>query len=275
MKSLYHVSPPRFALVRPLASSFAAALSEQPPVPPIDVVLARRQHAAYEDALRQCVGELIEVEAADDCPDSCFIEDTLVVVGTKAILTRPGATSRRRETEGVEKTVRALIARGEPLELRRLEGDALLDGGDVLQLGGTLFVGRSRRTNAAAVEQLTALVDCPVVEVEVAGGLHLKSVLSAIDDETLVVADAEPARAMAAAIEATLSGRLRTILVPDVVAANVLRLGGRLLIQSGFGRSQPVLEQACRERGLTPLLLTMSEFIKADGALTCCSVILP
>ena len=275
VSSLYQMSPPRFALVRPLAASFERALAESPPLTPIDVGLARRQHAAYVDALRALVGEVLEVAAADDCPDCCFIEDTVVVVGRQALITRPGAPSRRTETRGVETTLRHLQTRGEPLAIKHLSEAARLDGGDVLFVGGRLFVGLSQRTNHVAVTEMQASLDCPVYAVDVREGLHLKSALSALDDQTLIVAERPAAKALAVQIATIMGDKLEIVPVPDGPAANVLRLGRSVLIQAGFARSAPILEAVCAGRGLKVQSLTMSEFIKADGALTCCSVIIP
>lgn len=273
--SPYLNNPPRLVLVRPLAKSFAHALAEKPPLVPIDVVLAEEQHQTYQQLLAEVVAKVVVVPEAHEFPDSCFIEDTLIVVGEHAIITRPGAASRRGETAGVEATVKQLIAGGEPLRLTRIADTALLDGGDVLCFGGKLFVGLSRRTNRAALAELSKIVDCPVVGIPVPEGLHLKSALSAIDDQTLVVADNATSRAMALAISQTFAQSIQTIVVPDTVAANVLRLGQTLVLQAGYPQSEPLLRQACRERGLIPQTVSMSEFAKADGALTCCSVIIP
>lgn len=275
MRSLYESTPPRFALVRPLAKSFTHALAEKPPLVPIDMKLAEQQHQAYQQLLSKAVDNLVVVPVAHDFPDSCFIEDTLIVVGDHAIITRPGAPSRRGETAAVEASVRQLIADGESLRLSRLADNVLLDGGDVLLFGGKLFVGLSRRTNSAALAELSKLVDCPVVGVPVPEGLHLKSALSAMDDVTLVVADREACRVMAKAIVQSFAHNVQTILVPDTVAANVLRLGKTLIVQAGYPQSEALIHQASRERGLTPHAISMSEFAKADGALTCCSVIIP
>jgi len=275
MPSLYQESKPRFALARPLAQSFTRALSEEAPSSPIDLGIATIQHEAYVEVLRRSVGEVVLVDAADDMPDSFFIEDTVVVVEDQAIITRPGAISRRGETFAVEASLRRLLLQGEQLKIHSLSPGATLDGGDVLQLGGRLFVGLSRRTNAAAVYDLATKVKRPVHTIKVEAGLHLKSLISAIDDHTLVIASHPEAIKMADQFRQALGGDLRIIEVPNVPAANVLRLGRVLVIQAGFEASATLLEQAAKERDLTTVKINMSEFIKADGALTCCSVVIP
>ncbi|MBM4251682.1 MAG: hypothetical protein FJ146_06905 [Deltaproteobacteria bacterium] len=275
MRSLYQPTKPRFVLARPLARSFAHALAEQVPAQPIDVAMAQHQHETYVALLQQCALEVLMVPSADDMPDSCFIEDTVVVVEDQAIITRPGAISRRGETVAVETHLKSLTAKFTQLKIHHLSAGATLDGGDVLQIGGRVFVGLSRRTNAAAAYDLATMVNRPVHSVKVASGLHLKSVLSAMDEQTLVVADHPEAMKMAAQMITALGNDLRVVKVPDVPASNVLRLGQTLVIQAGYEASAAILEHAAAERGLTVSKLHMSEFIKADGALTCCSVVIP
>jgi dimethylargininase len=150
---------------------------------------------------------------------------------------------------------------------------ATLDGGDVLQMAGKIFVGLSKRTNAEAVRQLEELFPARVVPLPVAAGLHLKSVLSALDDHTLLVARDPAAREMAASILAALP-EAQALELPDAVAANVVRVGDTVLIQDGFPESEAILLKAAQERQLQLKKLKMSELIKADGALTCCSLLL-
>src|SRR5262249_57107560 len=117
------------ALVRAVPNSFARALARRAPDPPIDVDRARAQHAAYVAALREIGLGIVTVPADDACPDCCFVEDTVVVAGGVALLTRPGAPSRRGEVDAV---ARALDGR---IELARTDPPATVDGGDCLRLG--------------------------------------------------------------------------------------------------------------------------------------------
>ena len=273
--SLYQSSPIRVALVRPVPASFAQALAEAAPAEPIQVTLAQQQHEHYSRLVQSQVERLIEVPVDESCPDCCFIEDTAIVVGSTVIMTRIGAESRRHEAAPVLDAFKQLVAAGLPLRIATLKEPASLDGGDVLAMGGTLFVGLSRRTNLAAIEQLRAIVEIPVVGVPVGGALHLKSLLSAIDERTLLVADHPAGRAMGEQILAALPAGARMLVVPDRASANVVRLGRTLLLQAGFPRSEAILGDACRLLGLTPLPVCMSELIKADGALTCCSLLIP
>ncbi len=268
------ITHPRFALVRGLPRSFAQALSQEKPIEPIQLELALLQHELYTKTLADCVDELIEIEADEAHPDCCFVEDTVIVVEHKAIITRIGAPSRQAESQRVRATLESLQKTHPYLTLHSLEAPAQLDGGDVLQIGGKVFVGLSKRSNQAAVEQLARILPGRVFAIPVTHGLHLKSLLSAVDAETLLVADSPAGHAMAAEIvKAFGSQPPRCLYVPDAVAANVLRVGSTLIIQEGFPRSEKMLAELAEEKGLQLRKLTMSELIKADGALTCCSVL--
>jgi dimethylargininase len=261
----------RYALVRPLPRSFSAALQQTPS--PIDVDRAQAQHEDYTEALRSLVHELIEIPVDERYPDCCFIEDTAILVGSEAVIARIGAESRRGESSAVHAALQKLQEKEPALRLHRLVEPATLDGGDVLQMAGKIFVGLSKRTNAEAVRQLEELFPARVVPLPVAAGLHLKSVLSALDDHTLLVARDPAAREMAASILAALP-EAQALELPDAVAANVVRVGDTVLIQDGFPESEAILLKAAQERQLQLKKLKMSELIKADGALTCCSLLL-
>jgi dimethylargininase len=219
---------------------------------PIDVALARAQHRAYVDALR--VDRVIQLPASEAHPDSCFVEDTAVVVGRRAAITRMGAPSRRGEEAA---TRAALVDLG--VEIRAIEAPGTVDGGDVLFTGRDLFVGLSSRTNEEGARQLRAIFpEIPLHTIRVAGALHLKSIATALDPETLLVAADLP-----------ISG-YELVRVPDPICANVVVLGDTVLAQAGFPESERIIRSRTTKR---VVLLTMSELAKADAALTCCSVL--
>ena len=268
MRSLFSV--PRTAIVRDLPDSFADCLKQELPKQPIDVALARAQHGAYTRALRALVSSLIELPTEETHPDCCFVEDTAVVIDQKAALCRLGAEERRGEEERIGSVLRA-----HGIETRVLTAPATMDGGDVLHTGRHLFVGLSRRTNGAAATQLADLFPAlPVVSAPVEGSLHLKSVMSALDRNTLLFAEHEAAERILTALRE--KGVLRDYHVeriPDAVASNVLSLGDTLVIQAGFPKSEDKLVSLARARRMRVVKLHMSELIKADGALTCCSLL--
>ena len=165
------------ALTRPVPDSLAACELTHLERVPIDVARARAQHAAYEQILAALGCEVVEVPPAHDLPDSVFIEDTAIVLDELAVITRPGAASRRPETAAVASTVGAFR------QLQFLAEPATLDGGDVLRLGRTLYVGVGSRTNAAGVQQLRDVVSScgyEVRSVAVDGCLHLKSAVTEV-----------------------------------------------------------------------------------------------
>lgn len=227
---------------------------------PIDLDRAVAQHAAYTDLLRRLGLDVIELPADPDLPDSCFVEDAAVVLDELAVLALPGAASRRAEIPAVE----AALAPFRPLA--RLRPPETLEGGDVLRIGRTLFVGRSPRTNEPGIARLAALaepVGYRVVPVAVTGCLHLKSAVTALDHERLL--------ANRAWIDATPFRRFDVLDVAaeEPAAANVLRVQGLVVAHSGFPRTRDRIVAL----GYEVRPLDISEFLKAEAALTCKSLL--
>jgi dimethylargininase len=227
---------------------------------PIDVPRARVQHAAYEHALNQlgCVVE--SVLAAMAMPDSVFIEDTAVVFDELAVIARPGVASRQHETDAVA----AALARYR--RLASISAPATLDGGDVLRVGRDVYVGVSGRTNGDGVRQLAGLVGSHgyrVHGVETRGCLHLKSAVTCARDDLLLL---NPDW-----VDSRQFGGLKWITVdPDEpFAANVLSIGDVVLCAASAPRTRSRLESG----GLHVKSVDLSEIAKAEGALTCCSLI--
>jgi dimethylargininase len=259
---------PGFAIVRDVAASFAEALAAAPPPEPIDVARARGQHAAYVAALAALGLEIVRAERDDACPDGVFVEDTAVVAGGTIVLTRPGAPSRRAEVASV---ARVLAGRG--ARLLTMPEPATLDGGDCLRLDAArvIYVGRSARTNAAGAAFLRAAVaeeGFRVVEVAMpAGVLHLKSVCAPLGADAVVVAEGTLPDDVFAASGA------RVVHVPpaEAAAANVVYYGrGALVAADGDETAARVAAE-----GFAVRRVDTSELRKADGALTCLSVIVP
>jgi dimethylargininase len=249
------------ALTRPVPNSLASCELTHLERVPIDLALARKQHAAYEHALTQ-MGCLVEsVSAAMDMPDSVFIEDTAVVFDEIAVIARSGAAPRRGETDAVA------AALGRYRRLAAICAPATLDGGDVLRVDRDVYVGISGRTNAAAATQLTELL-APyryrVHTVQTRGCLHLKSAATCAGDD-LIICNPEwvdPRHFV---------GLKRMEIDPsEPAAANVVRIGDGLLCSAAAPKTRARLEN----RGLHVRVVDVSELAKAEGALTCCSLIL-
>jgi len=227
---------------------------------PIDVDRARAQHLAYERALEAIGCSVVRVPEAREMPDAVFIEDTAIVLDEIAIAARPGADSRRPEVSAVA----AVLARHR--DVVAIEEPGTLDGGDVMVAGRHVFVGRSSRTNDAGFEQLLAAVEplgYRANRVEVHGCLHLKSAVTAIDARTLVInRDWVDADALS-------DFDLVDVASGEPFGANVLSVAGRVISAASCPRTRARLETCGVE--VTPV--DLAELAKAEGAVTCCSLI--
>jgi len=227
---------------------------------PIDVERAIAQHADYERLLVSLGVVVQSVAAAPDLPDAVFVEDTAIVLDEVAVITRPGADSRRAETPVVAEA----LAVHRPL--RTMESPATLDGGDVLQLGRTLYVGRSTRTNPSGIEQLAGFVapfGYQVVSVPFEGCLHLKSAVTAIGERLLLL---NPAWIAASAFP---DHEALVVDEHEPHGANALVVNGTTVFPSQYPRTCDRLI----DRGLRVATVDCSELAKAEGAVTCCSLI--
>lgn len=192
-----------------------------------------------------------------------------------AVVNRLGAPSRQGEEAAVAATLASLAETHPSLQIARITSGTL-DGGDVLYTPSAVFVGKSHRTTKEAIENLRALLsplDLPVFSIVVEFGLHLKSCCSLIDHDVIAISDDEAGRSVRAQLE-KLPFQFQFLVVPEHCPSNVLRIGNSVIIQEGFPKSESVLRSYADSRNLQVHTVKMSEFIKADGALTCCSVLL-
>ncbi|WP_128380470.1 dimethylargininase [Streptomyces cavernae] len=250
--------PSKKALIRRPGPRLAEGLVTHIAREPVDVELAGEQWEAYAEALAAHGWETVEVEPADDCPDSVFVEDTVVMFRNVALITRPGAASRRDEISGVEQAVARLGC-----SVNWVWEPGTLDGGDVLKIGDTLYVGRGGRTNAAGVQQLRQTFEplgARVVAVPVSKVLHLKSAVTALPDGTVI--GHEP-------MVDTPSLFPRFLNVPEESGAHVVLLGGGKLLMAA---SAPKTAEFLADLGHEPVLVDISEFEKLEGCVTCLSV---
>jgi dimethylargininase len=227
---------------------------------PVDYARAAAQHRDYCGTLEALGLEVLRLPADDALPDCCFVEDAAVVLDELAIVTRMGSAARRGESPAVEQT----LAAHRPLV--RMDAPATLDGGDVLRLGRTLFVGISKRSNELGAEVLrmaTAKHGYTTVPMEVRGCLHLKSAVSVLDDATLI---ANPIW-----VDPKAFPGLEVLSVPsrEPAAANLQRVGGCLLVHAGFPQTIEVLAK----RGHAVRTVDVSEFLKCEAGVTCKSIL--
>lgn len=225
---------------------------------PVDAELALRQWEEYVAALEAEGWQTIEVPPVEACPDQAFVEDTVVMYGDLAVVTRPGTTSRMAETHDTEATLRGLGYRVE-----KVEAPGTLDGGDVLKHGTTVWVGLGGRTNQAGVDQLAAHLEplgATVIGVPLTKVLHLKSAVTALPDGTVV------GHSPLVDDPTVWDGFLD---VPEEPGAHVVLLDEHTVLMSS---SAPRTRQLFEDRGLRVVTVDISEFEKLEGCVTCLSV---
>ena len=254
--------PVLVALTRAVPPSIAECELTHLSRSPIDFDVAADQHHRYERALAELGCVVQRLPPTPELPDSVFVEDVAVVLPEIAIVTRPGAGSRRPETASVEAALRAFRP------LARIEAPGTLEGGDVLRVGSTVFVGRSARTNAEGIRQLGAIASAlgyGVVEVSVSGCLHLKTAVTEVADGTILL---NPGW-----IETSPFAGLDRIEVhpSEPFAANALRIGEGVLYPAAHPRTRARLEA----QGLALRSVAADELARAEAGLTCCSIVFP
>ena len=227
---------------------------------PIDVDVARAQHDSYIRALAELGCQVIELNEEPDFPDSVFVEDTAFILPEVAVITRPGADSRKREID----TIIPALSPFRPL--LHVTEPASVDGGDVLVAGKQIFVGLSTRSNNKSVDQLNALLGAygyVVKGVEMRDCLHLKTAVTRVDDKTLLVNKnwVDPSNFP--------GFNLIHVDTSEPFAANCLPINGRIIYPTTFPKTRQQLE----EKGYNIAPVDLSELAKAEGAVTCCSLI--
>jgi len=247
------------AIARKPSKNFARGLTTTVIEKPADYGLMLKQHAAYLDALAAAGLELMVLDPLADFPDAHFVEDTAVVTAAVAVITNPGAASRRGEEESIAPVL------SEFRKIERIRTPATLDGGDVLQAGNHFFIGRSERTNQQGVEQLGRILESygyTWTTVAVGAGLHFKSSVNYVGRNTLLVTG-EFARS-----EHLKGYDLIVTEDAEAYAANTLLVNDHLLMPAGFPNTRSRLEPL----GFKIIELEVSEVRKMDGGLTCMSL---
>ncbi|MEO1258089.1 MAG: dimethylargininase [Bacteroidota bacterium] len=227
---------------------------------PIDIAVAQQQHATYEKALQHLGCKIIRADAAPDLPDSVFVEDCCVVLDEIAIITNPGATSRKPEIVGVKKALQSFRP------LMQISEPGMLDGGDVLVIGKEIWVGLSSRSNETGVEQLRTFAaphGYSVKGVSVNGCLHLKSAVTQVGERTVLLNPDWIDRTVFTDFE------IIETHPEEPGAANALLVNERVIFPVDFPRTALRLTEA----GVELFFVDNSEVIKAEGGVTCCSVI--
>ncbi|MBK8784278.1 MAG: dimethylargininase [Anaerolineales bacterium] len=226
---------------------------------PINVGVARKQHHEYVQALTQIGCQVIELPEERDLPDSVFVEDTAFILPEVAVITRPGADSRKPETESI------IQALSPYRPLVHVSAPATVDGGDVLVLGKNIYIGLSTRSTMEAVTQLQSLLDnygYKVTDLELTDCLHLKTAVTRVDDKTLLINKnwVDPAHFK--------GYELIDVDPSEPFAANCLPVKDVIIYPTTFPKTQAKLAQ----KGFKIINVNLDELAKAEGAVTCCSL---
>lgn len=250
----------KIAITRGVSPRFAECELTHLERAPIDLAGAHAEHAAYLQTLRDLGVLVIELPAIAEHPDCMFVEDAALAYPECAVITRPGSATRRGETSAVEHALAPYR------RLLRIEAPGTLDGGDVLTIGKRVFVGDTPRSNAAGAAQLEQYLQAwgyRVRRVPVHGCLHLKSAVTEAAPGTLLINPAWVDRTHFADF------RLLEVDPQEPAAANVLLIG----VTPVYARHYPRTLARLRAAGIEPVLVDAAEVAKAEGAVTCCSVV--
>ena len=283
-----------YAITREIPDSFINAVVQHHSSPDdennaVSLIKARSQHNEYVKQLRRHVPRVLTLPPLETHPDCLFVEDAVVAVGSKVVITQMGHLSRRGEVDSIKEALLDRIEGMSHIYDMREDENALCDGGDVMYTGRHLFVGQSNRTNTAGFEflrdaftnddvfqndlEVKDIISVPPV---VAGKdvLHLKSAVTHLDEHTILAPEGKIGDDVLEAMNAKELG-YESIRLPDVLSCNVVVANGHVLVQdSNCKVSRKRIKEACKERGLGLTFVDTSELAKKDGALTCCSVLL-
>jgi dimethylargininase len=250
------------AIVRPPGLNFAAGLTSVDLGLP-DLKRALEQHEAYCNALETCGLEIIRLAPDEEHPDSTFVEDTAVLTPRGAVITRPGAASRRDEIASIKPALRAHFA-----DFRFIREPGTVDGGDVCDADEHFFIGISERTNEEGAEQLARVLEwfgysSSLIDIRRTSNiLHLKSGLACLGGKRLVIIDAFRDFEEFSGYDVVFVNEA------EEYAANCLQINSKVLVAAGFNDTNTALEQL----GYQTIALDMSEFQKMDGGLSCLSL---
>ena len=253
-----NMSTVKYTVVRPVPDSYNHCVRTN--TEKIDVALAKSQHAEYCKALQKFGLELIWIKGDNTLPDSCFVEDTAVVLGEKAIICNMKTKSRVKEVVEVAKVLEKLK------ETYYIKPPATIDGGDVLKIEDKVFVGLSARTNIHAISQLRKILEnsnFEIVPVTIQNVLHLKSACTYLGNNCVILSKGH--------FDTAILRDYKKIVVPrgEEYVADCLAINGTVLMAKGFPETKKLVEK----EGFFVKELEMSEFRKGDGALTCLSIL--
>ncbi len=245
------------AIVRAPGKSYKNCISSHPQRATVDITLARKQHSDYVTSLKELGLDIIQLPPEDELPDACFVEDTAVIVGRSALMTRPKYASRQQEVNSIASLLETY------LDVEFTDEPATLEGGDVIYLPDCLISGVSERTNSEGIRALQHRFNMPVYQVEDPSIVHLKSYVTYLGKDRFI--GTQKYREHIAFAER------EYLVIPQIesYAANTLEVNGSILIPEGY----PLTERILKEQGLDTIAIETSEFAKCEGALTCLSLL--
>jgi len=249
-------------IVRKPAKSMIDGITSAPELGKPDYELAVKQHDAYIEALKQCGVAVTELEALEEYPDACFVEDVAVLTRKCAIITNPGAPSRNGEKAYIVEVIRKFYA---DEQIAYIESPGTLEGGDVMMVGDHFYVGRSARTNEEGIRQFVEILESFGLsgsEVSLEKVLHLKTGVNYLENNTFLVSGEF--------IEKEEFEDANLIIIPDdeAYAANCIWVNNKVIVPAGF----PMVEKAVRDAGYEVIVTDTSEYRKLDGGLSCLSL---
>ncbi|MBQ2691338.1 MAG: N(G),N(G)-dimethylarginine dimethylaminohydrolase [Clostridia bacterium] len=249
-------------IVRRPSRSLVDGITSAPELGKPDYEKAIQQHDAYIEALKQCGVQVTVLEAMEEYPDSCFIEDDAVLTKKCAIITNPGAPSRNGEKEHIVEVIKKFYDED---KIAYIEAPGTLEGGDVMMVGDHFYVGRSARTNEEGIRQFIAILESFGLtgsEVTLEKVLHLKTGVNYLENNTFLVAGEF--------VEKEEFKNAKQILIPDdeAYAANCIWVNDKVIVPSGF----PKVAQAVKDAGYEVIITDTSEYRKLDGGLSCLSL---
>ena len=249
-------------IVKKPCEAMVNGITSAPELGKPDFALAARQHDAYIAALTQCGVDVTILEADEEFPDSCFVEDTAVITKKCAVITNPGAPSRNGEARRMLPTIRKFFPDD---RIEYIKAPGTLEGGDVMMVGDHFYVGCSDRTNLEGIRQFDEILGrygLTVSEVELTEVLHLKTGVNYIENNNLLVTGEFVGKQDFAGFN--------RIVIPEeeAYAANCIWVNGKVIIPDGY----PTVEAAVRSAGYEVILVDTSEYKKLDGGLSCLSL---
>lgn len=249
-------------IVRRPGKSLTEGITSAPELGKPDYELALKQHDSYIEALKECGVKVTVLEALEEFPDSCFVEDTAVLTRNCAIISNPGAVTRKRESEYMVDTIKKFYSED---KIEYIKDPGTLEGGDVMMVGDHFYVGLSARTNKEGIRQFIEILERHGLtgsEVSLEEVLHLKTGVNYIENNNMLVSGEF--------IEKEEFKSYNKIIIPEneAYAANCIWVNDIVIVPEGY----PAVEKALRDVGYEIILVDTSEFRKLDGGLSCLSL---